>query len=477
MSSPSPLIPSPLCQMLEGLRQEKLEELIEICKNNWKEAPTIPLKLGDLYPRSDDSEEANRFRYFLENHELRFLGGGNTRNFLVTNKVTRESQVLGVNRKLGGKLTNVDVLDNVLTEENRKKLVGDRLIAPRRFQKSSQNNVGFSLSVIDYFPSGSLNKSYERSVFTNPERYKQCSKNIRKMIIGFQGLQEHGILFPDAKVTNWMIGDDGKLIIADIKSLLTLEQIRASKQEVLLLKTERYIPPEILDKLRPDQNINIENVHAFILGANLYDYLTGNEPPPKLTEDAFKKPIFKDIIGKQYQALIVNLTQADPSSRMSLNDAMKELKFINVLVKASTMKEVDLQKIIDHKTQVLEVISEKLKSTFYEYGREGEKSRGHKHEVDTNQFPQIKERYQNLKGDHLKSKILADFKKQIEKISDKEELAELKSELKKKPEYKVLEKSQGRFTRDGHTSSVKAFEKMFKEQEDNIGSVVVKSIR
>ena len=63
------------------------------------------------------------------------------------------------------------------------------------------------------------------------------------------------------------------------KSLVTIEQIRASKEDVTLIKTPGYIPPEIRDNIRPDEKINIENIHAFILGANLYDYLTGWSHP------------------------------------------------------------------------------------------------------------------------------------------------------------------------------------------------------
>ena len=117
-----------------------------------------------------------------------------------------------------------------------------------------------------------------------------------------------------------------------------------------------------------------------------------------------------------------------------------------------------------------EVELPKLKSTYYDYGKEGEKERSHLlgSKVDPKHFNGLKARYKEFKGDHLKSEILKDFKKQIEQINDKDMLKELKNELKKKPEYQVLEKSQGWFTRDGHTSSVNSFEQMFKEQENNI---------
>ena len=496
MSTPAPIIPSPLCQMLEGVSQPKVERLIGIFQANWTDPESIKGNLISLYPYNDNkSDEAYRFINFLQTHEISVLGGadtkhllsgGNTKNFLVTNTATGVSQVFGVRNKKG-------VLSD-LSKEIRQELERDRLISTTWVQKNSQEHERYSLFVTDYFPSGSLNKCYDRKTLTHSERYQQCSENIQKMIIGFQGLEKRGVLFPDAKVTNWMIGSEGNLIIADTKSLVTIEQISKSKTNVGLIATSGYIPPEINKIIPPEQEINIEKVHAFILGANLYDYLTGKEPPKIILPEHFTQPIFEGIIGKQYKDLIVNLTQTEPLSRMSLNQAMKELKFINLLVKASATRGVNVQEIVDHKTQILKVFpgifdernalkrivqivdglkgreaKPDLKGTYYDYGKEGEKGRIHRFgKVDPEHFRNLKADYKNLKGDHLKSEILKDFKEQIEMISDIKDLEALKIELKSKPEYEVLEKSQGLFTRDGHTSSVHAFDQMFKEQKDNI---------
>ena len=210
MSNRDPIIPSALCQMLDGISQPKVERLIEICQTHWENPAVIIKNLSTLYLRIDNSNEAIRFRKFLQNHEIRFLGGGNTKNFLVTNLDTRDSQVFGVKKDMG-------LMSNLLTTEMRQGLENDGVISSTRAQKKSQRHVGYSLSVTDYFPGGSFEKCYEGRKLKDSERYQQCSENIQKMIIGFQNLQKHGVLFPDAKVTNWMIGNNGSLIIADTK--------------------------------------------------------------------------------------------------------------------------------------------------------------------------------------------------------------------------------------------------------------------
>ena len=100
--------------------------------------------------------------------------------------------------------------------------------------------------------------------------------------------------------------------------------------------------------------------------------------------------------------------------------------------------------------------------------------RKHSFEVDSRKFAGLKEEFQDIKGDYLKTKILEDFQSRIENTSSREELNQLKSELVNSPEYKVLATGQGLFTKltGIKTSSVKEFESMIEEQEGNIESTI-----
>ncbi|WP_169818455.1 hypothetical protein [Legionella parisiensis] len=93
------------------------------------------------------------------------------------------------------------------------------------------------------------------------------------------------------------------------------------------------------------------------------------------------------------------------------------------------------------------------------------------------EFQDFKSKYQKYKGDYLKTQILEDIKNQIQETSSKTELYELKEKLKNSYEYQVLKTGQGWFTQTFSldTSSVKAFDKMFKQQEDNLSYTTPKS--
>ena len=98
--------------------------------------------------------------------------------------------------------------------------------------------------------------------------------------------------------------------------------------------------------------------------------------------------------------------------------------------------------------------------------------RYHALEVNANNFNDLKEQFREIKGDYLKTQILKDFQAKIENTSSKEELDELKQQIKGSSEYKVLATGQGIFTRVTgiKTSSVKELESMFDEQESNLSS-------
>lgn len=97
-------------------------------------------------------------------------------------------------------------------------------------------------------------------------------------------------------------------------------------------------------------------------------------------------------------------------------------------------------------------------------------NRAHDYEVNSSKFKNLKEQFQDLKGDYLKSKILENLKSRIENVSSKDELKELKKEIMSSDEYKVLNTGQGLFTKITgiKTSSVKALDAMINEQEQNL---------
>lgn len=116
------------------------------------------------------------------------------------------------------------------------------------------------------------------------------------------------------------------------------------------------------------------------------------------------------------------------------------------------------------------LVIKKVKEKYKGYTSSRTLGRHHLYNINGRDFSNIKQKFQRLKGDFLKSEILKDFKYQIDKVSSPEELKELKEDLMKSDEYKILQTAQDPFTKIFHikTSSVKAFESLFKDQEKNI---------
>lgn len=95
--------------------------------------------------------------------------------------------------------------------------------------------------------------------------------------------------------------------------------------------------------------------------------------------------------------------------------------------------------------------------------------RAHLFAANIDNFTSLKDKYSDLKGDVLKTEILADFKKALDGATDPDVVNSLVEKFTTSDEYKVLEKGQGLLTRvlGLETSSIKAFKEMVdaKKQE------------
>ncbi|WP_196398903.1 RhoGAP domain-containing protein [Legionella saoudiensis] len=108
-----------------------------------------------------------------------------------------------------------------------------------------------------------------------------------------------------------------------------------------------------------------------------------------------------------------------------------------------------------------------LQSTHYEHEVQSEaENRFHVLSVSGEN---LKEQFQGLKGDLLKSKILLNFKEELEQATS-DNIEQIVKSIKSTQEYKVLEKSQGLVTLffGLKTSSVKAFDEMVAERKNDL---------
>jgi hypothetical protein len=83
-------------------------------------------------------------------------------------------------------------------------------------------------------------------------------------------------MFPDAKLTNWLVNEEGKLILADTKSFVFVDargnysNSLPGNEHTGLLQTSVFRPLEL-----GGGSANADGVHAYILGKNLHSFLTG----------------------------------------------------------------------------------------------------------------------------------------------------------------------------------------------------------
>ncbi|KTC83131.1 hypothetical protein [Legionella cincinnatiensis] len=277
----------------------------------------------NLYDSLDYSPEANQWREFCTKYSLDFLGGSNSRNYKVTNIDPTDPQygsiyVLKIDNRLGMPRH---------IEQHLRESMGDvfsSIGADRQVRGRSDEGeiVSRTLLVTDYCTSGSVeDHSKQVRVKGEDETFLGCSNIMGQMTQLFMRIQTEHCCFPDAKLTNWLV-EGGQLRLADTKSFVFTQggvyrKTIPGNENVDIIRTHGFMPTEI-----NSSSFNAENLHASLLGRNIYAYLTGDWPY-SITLNA---PIFKTEIGKEYKQLIKELIKDPPSSRMSLSDASKKLQ-------------------------------------------------------------------------------------------------------------------------------------------------------
>ena len=272
-----------------------------------------------------------------------------------------------------------------------------------------------------------------------------------------QALQNANVFFPDAKVTNWLLDSNNEPVIADEKSLRTFEQ--AQTMGDIFVRTPGYWPPGTVNSKTSE---DFEKIHAYILGANIYDYLTSSEPPCRkiLADLDFKAEVFNGIIGHRYKFLILNLTNPDLSLRMGLEAATKEL----IRIKFDDR----LEKLYPHG---------KVANRFLAYNANVDMLKG---------CDEFKKKYQGWKGSYLKRQILKNLITRIDEVTTLTELNNLKIQimgdktngLESSPEFKILIKHQGLISNVFRkTTSHQALEKIFDDKEASLSPSAAQSTR
>jgi hypothetical protein len=349
-----PLVPLnnsfPLSECIGTMSPRKVNTLISFLVSNSNSHKISHKKLHKVYSKKDYSAEAKAFRLFLKNHEISFLGGSNCKNFKITNLIDNSVYVLKIDNRLDMPKYVEDYLRTHLKETFTPIYTERQATYKDKFSTKTR-----TLLVTDYCPEGSLYTHCRNN--RNPNISAQNANIIfTQMANILLSIEKAGCMFPDSKLTNWLI-DNYQLKIADTKSFVFINKAGQYEKEapknkhMTLLRTSNFTPPEYNLPV-----FNAQPVHAFILGKNIYTYLTGRVPQGiDGAKFSFSSCFFKTALGEQYKTLIQALVKPEPDKRISLEDALKQL------VQLTSLSELEALKFGAHDRKMEQFIADNIK--------------------------------------------------------------------------------------------------------------------
>lgn len=319
---PTHFDPASLPELIANMPPEKVDGLLKILFEgaNFNRAELINLYLPI-------EEGYQNFQLFLQTHTIISLGGGNSHNFKITNTRSGKNLVLKIDfREKYPRHADIHLrrrsLENVCTP-----IWAER---DASFINHKNQQITRSLLVTDYCQGSDLESHAQLSRPINElislalHIYLQMASLLRNIV-------RDGCAFTDMKNSNWLI-DNGVLKLADTKSFLFIDESGLLDMTIPenywfygITGTMDLIPPELNSRIPPPSSA--DKAHAFMLGKNLYQFLT---KVPDLDDVIGKKtdfsdPIFRTPSGALLQELIEKLTQEDSKLRPSMDEVINEL--------------------------------------------------------------------------------------------------------------------------------------------------------
>ena len=330
--SPIPPIKTSFSQLLADMAPEKVTRLLEILLAG---ASFNKADLNALYS-SKEQPAYSEYQRFLSQHSIEFLGGFNSKNFKITSLIDGSSSVL----KVDNRFSQPKYADAYLREKSLGELITP-IAAERRavFTDATGNTMARSLLVTEFCHGGDLQehskhcKTDEDKVKSALDIYSQMGKILVKM-------EHDGCAFPDMKNTNWLIDKDGIVRIADTKSFMFLNDaaeldLHSSFNKWYTSVSTVFMNPPELGK-HPWPKTSADQMHSYMLGKNLYQYLTDCKPMylNRRHQDTmydFSAPVFGNEQGIRLKLLIQQMIHPSPEQRIPVSEALAELRQIRLM--------------------------------------------------------------------------------------------------------------------------------------------------
>lgn len=277
-------------------------------------------------------------------YSINFLGGNNSVNFLLQS-IHGEQFVLSIAERFN----NTMQASLFLSEGNLDaSLLEDGVLDGKIFKVYARRsalligNAGEefikTLEIREYCSEGDLLSLKQRNL-TNSVRLATAIDLYKQMALILNEIELKGCAFPDMKNSNWLMTRDSRLVIGDDKSLIFSNNGMISSDEInSVIRTDYLCPPEVRNwrggiTFR-DNPTNVEKLHAYQLGKNLYQYLTGCENSylrkHHIAEEfSFKYDIFVNPVGANLSGLISELTMLNHNRRPGVKEVYRRLQTFN----------------------------------------------------------------------------------------------------------------------------------------------------
>lgn len=337
VASPPPQ--HPFTSMFKSMSDARVSKMLENLSTGaqFSENEFYQLYIGEK------NKEAQRFLAFFQQHHIKFLGGNNSKNFIIQSKPgtsPSSSIVLKLENRLGQPID----IENKLRES---KL--SSIFTPIHAKRESQFMergvpVTATVMVMDYCPRGDL-EQHAASHPTSSARLEASLTLYSQMATILSQMQMNEFAFPDMKNTNWLVDANERVRVADGKSFVVsdvknglLDFASSANSGLIGVHTGYMLPPDLDAALNKIEPCNTDKLHACLLGKNLYQYLTkcdylylSSKNNQSGQAYGFSDPIFSSPQGLRLKQLIIQSVDLNPRVRPSVKNMLAELNTIQRL--------------------------------------------------------------------------------------------------------------------------------------------------
>jgi serine/threonine protein kinase len=309
-------------------------------------AGNIPI-LHEIYDTDDPRDPALMYHQFWRENSISYLGGGNSKNFKIEPSDGSPAYVI----KLDLSPLNAQIQVHLDQQSD----VQEHLSPIFKKETVKVKNKPATIQALPLY-TGDM-ETFVGKPKTQEERLLQTVKLYQQMAMIYENIRKADMILPDGKNSNWLLDENQKLCIADVKTF-KLAEFNVCNEDL------SHFGPYFMSIPENGPPYQVSKIHSLHLGKNIYQALTGCNwqyllnplvPGDKAYDkdaikgcDAanynFSAPIFQTPAGIRLKNLLQRMIKPDPKDRISVAKALQELREIDQLLlapKENTIAEVE----------------------------------------------------------------------------------------------------------------------------------------